>query len=60
MIGEPVQGEFTALAPVKERHASPLFMHFSRQAETNRLILRLVLGSTKTPRAIGSKSLTNL
>ncbi|PIQ23538.1 hypothetical protein COW36_13775 [bacterium (Candidatus Blackallbacteria) CG17_big_fil_post_rev_8_21_14_2_50_48_46] len=47
MIGEPVQGEFTALAPVKERHASPLFMHFSRQAETNRLILRLVAFPSK-------------
>ncbi|MGE3726925.1 MAG: type III-B CRISPR module RAMP protein Cmr6 [Candidatus Sericytochromatia bacterium] len=39
-IGAPIQGEWEMQTPVKDRLASPLWLHFDRQAETGNLILR--------------------
>jgi CRISPR-associated protein Cmr6 len=46
-IGEPVQGEFQLQAPVKDRYASPLWVHLERQAETGNLIVRMVAFPSK-------------
>lgn len=41
-IGAPIQGDWEMQAPVKDRMASPLWLHFDRQPETGNLILRML------------------
>lgn len=65
-IGAPIQGDWEMLAPVKDRMASPLWLHFDRQAETGNLILRMLAfpnkqsGSLENSQSLLAELLTHL
>ncbi|PKL76995.1 MAG: hypothetical protein CVV27_07425 [Candidatus Melainabacteria bacterium HGW-Melainabacteria-1] len=53
----PVNGEFSAAAPVKNRHAAPFFLHLSRNAEQELSIRAMAFPAAKLPDLATSQQL---